>query len=172
MEGMRLRKTQLTDITPLQLLEKAAAERFLAIPALAFIAEMAATESDTHRVAIARELSWLIESERGEIAGFCYCEPQERSLYLAEISTHPAFQRRGIGRQLLRHVREDAGRLGYHDITLTTYRDVAWNAPWYSRMGFTCIAPQHISTELARHLEEQREAGMMVQPRVAMRLAL
>lgn len=56
--------------------------------------------------------------------------------HLEEIDVHPAHGRRGVGSALVRTVCEWATRSGFRDITLTTFRDVAWNMPFYARLGF------------------------------------
>jgi hypothetical protein len=62
---------------------------------------------------------------------------------------------------------------GYSAITLTTYRDVAWNAPFYSRRGFVELAADDLAPELAAIRERERAAGLdEVGPRVAMRRKL
>jgi hypothetical protein len=39
---------------------------------------------------------------------------------------------------MLEQVIETPGRMGYPAVTLTTFRDVPWNAPFYTRWGFQC----------------------------------
>ena len=42
----------------------------------------------------------------------------------------------GIGAGLVRAAQIDARNTGIKALTLTTFRDVAWNAPFYARLGF------------------------------------
>jgi ribosomal protein S18 acetylase RimI-like enzyme len=53
-------------------------------------------------------------------------------LHLEQISTNAAQGRRGIGTRLLRAVLARG-----EPVTLITFRDIPWNAPWYARHGFT-----------------------------------
>lgn len=169
---MIVRASCVGDIVELQHLEAAAARRFLSVPALAFLAAAAVTDYATHAAAIEDELAWKVEGRDGRIKGFCYCQHGNEGLYLAEISTHPDFQRQGVGAALLAAVFAKAQALGVKEITLTTYRDVAWNAPWYQRHGFSVIETERLTPELTRCLAHQRAAGLMVLPRCAMRYLL
>ncbi|WP_279052141.1 GNAT family N-acetyltransferase [Cedecea davisae] len=169
---MILRASTTGDIEALQQVEAAAARRFLAVPELTFLAQAGVTDARTHRDAIEQSLSWLVAGSDGRIRGFCYCQPHQSSLYLAEISTHPDFQRTGVGRTLLGAVFEYARRLNVKEVTLTTYRDVPWNAPWYRRHGFERVETHELSVALAECLRHQQEEGLMVLPRCAMRYLL
>ncbi|QIX97959.1 GNAT family N-acetyltransferase [Cedecea sp. FDAARGOS_727] len=169
---MILRASTIGDIEALRRVEAAAARLFLSAPELAFLAQAGVTDATTHRRAIEQNLSWLVAGSEGPIMGFCYCQMQQDSLYLAEISTHPDFQRAGVGTALLEAVFEHARRLNVKEVTLTTYRDVPWNAPWYRRHGFERVETHELSAELAECLRHQQEEGLMVLPRCAMRYLL
>jgi len=53
------------------------------------------------------------------------------ALYLAGRSTG-----RGIGTALVQAACEEARWAGHRSLTLCTFRDVAWNGPFYRRLGF------------------------------------
>ena len=55
------------------------------------------------------------------------------------MSVATAFQRKGIGATLLRALKIDAHNAGAQAITLHTYRDIAWNAPFYASHGWVII---------------------------------
>ena len=57
-------------------------------------------------------------------------------------------------------------------MTLTTFRDVPWNAPYYERLGFRVIAPADQGPELAALVAEEAERIPGDAPRVAMRRAV
>jgi GNAT superfamily N-acetyltransferase len=59
--------------------------------------------------------------------------------HLWQLSVLPSFGRRGIGTSLVEAVCEWASSNGYPAVTLTTFRDVPWNAPFYSRLGFRIL---------------------------------
>jgi GNAT superfamily N-acetyltransferase len=64
-----------------------------------------------------------------------------RALHLEQLSVHPEFIGRGIGRALLRAGVAWARDAGQDELTLITYRDVPWNGPFYRSEGFVEIGP-------------------------------
>ncbi len=58
-------------------------------------------------------------------------------LHLEQVSVHPDATGHGLGRMLLVGALGQALDRGHDQITLMTYADVPWNAPWYARHGFT-----------------------------------
>ena len=89
--------------------------------------------------------------------------------HLEEMDVHPAHGRRGIGSALVRAVCDWTDRQGYQEITLTTFRNVPWNMPFYARLGFTEIPPDEIVPELAALMADETERGLASDRRVAMR---
>jgi GNAT superfamily N-acetyltransferase len=76
--------------------------------------------------------------------------------HVEQISVAPAHARRGLGAAL----------------TLTTFRDVPWNAPYYERLGFRVVAPADQGPELAALVAEEAERIPGDAVRVAMRRAV
>jgi GNAT superfamily N-acetyltransferase len=97
------------------------------------------------------------------VVGFAMTEPLGEALHLEQLSVDPAFGRRGIGAALVEHVCAAAGG---RDVTLTTFRDVPWNMPFYERLGFIEAMPP--SDALRRRIEEEAAAGLDPSSRVAM----
>jgi hypothetical protein len=59
---------------------------------------------------------------------------------------------------------------GLPSITLTTFRDVPWNAPYYEKLGFHIVTP--LTAELEALLDEQAKWGLDPELRVVMRRQL
>lgn len=74
--------------------------------------------------------------ESGAPVGFALVSVRGGTLYLDQISVHPDHGRRGIGGALLGRVVEEARRRKLRRVTLSTFRDVPWNGPFYARHGF------------------------------------
>lgn len=165
---LKLRNSSAADISQLQTVEEAAAQRFLAIPELAILARSGVTDSEVHAQSIAQKLAWLVEDEQGTILGFCYARVLTDSLYLAEVSSHPGARGMGVGAQLVSHVRQVAYERQLKGVTLTTYIDVPWNAPWYQKQGFTLVEPSSYLHEMRYILQQQKVAGLMLMPRCVM----
>ncbi|GGP84371.1 GNAT family N-acetyltransferase [Saccharothrix coeruleofusca] len=63
-------------------------------------------------------------------------EVVDGNAHVEQISVHPDHARKRIGAALLDRVRRWAADEGLAAVTLTTFRDVPWNAPYYRRLGF------------------------------------
>jgi len=73
--------------------------------------------------------------------GLCRIDRIGDGAHLEQLSVHPDHARRGIGRALLRAGCGWAAAQGYDELTLATYRDVAWNGPFYATEGFVEDGP-------------------------------
>ncbi|MFC7588768.1 GNAT family N-acetyltransferase [Nonomuraea antimicrobica] len=90
-------------------------------------------------------------------------------MHLEQLAVDPAHMRQGIGGRLVTAVVDHARAAGASAVTLTTFRDVPWNAPWYERHGFATLPETEWGPELRALVEHERELGIEVAPRVAMR---
>jgi GNAT superfamily N-acetyltransferase len=89
--------------------------------------------------------------------------------HLEEMSVHPAHGRRGVGTALLREVCAWTVRSGYPALSLTTFRNVPWNMPFYARAGFEEIPPSELSAGLVAIVKDEAERGLDPRRRVVMR---
>lgn len=60
--------------------------------------------------------------------------------HLEQIAVHPSAGRRGVGTMLLRAAMGAVLEMGFRELTLLTYADVAWNGRWYAREGFVEVS--------------------------------
>ncbi|MFC0864111.1 GNAT family N-acetyltransferase [Sphaerimonospora cavernae] len=103
--------------------------------------------------------------------GFAMLGHVDDCVHLDQLAVDPEHGRRGIGTRLLDAVCEAAAALA-PAVTLTTFRDVPWNAPWYARRGFAVLPPEQWGPELAALVEHERALGIELAPRVVMRKEL
>jgi ADP-ribose pyrophosphatase YjhB (NUDIX family)/GNAT superfamily N-acetyltransferase len=89
--------------------------------------------------------------------------------HLDEIDVTPGHGRRGLGRAMVQAACDWALRSGYRELTLTTFRAVAWNMPFYARFGFVEIPAGELRPELAAVIANEAARGMDPAGRVAMR---
>ena len=89
--------------------------------------------------------------------GFAHVVDMESHAHLAQISVHPDHGRRGTGAALLEAAAERAALKGHGSITLTTYADLPWNAPFYARHGFVELAEGDPRTAAQRAISEEEE---------------
>ena len=102
--------------------------------------------------------------------GFALVEMLARDLpHLAEIDVHPDHARQGAGTALVRTVCEWTRTAGYSEITLTTFRVIPWNMPFYSRLGFEEVADEQLRPEIAAVVADETSRGLDPLRRVVMR---
>ncbi len=103
--------------------------------------------------------------------GFVSLEIVDGDAHVDQLSVLPSHGRRGIGRALLDGAIRWARDGGHHAVTLTAFRDVPWNAPFYGRLGFVIVTD--LPPGLTAIRDHERTAGLDTEgPRVAMRLTL
>ena len=89
--------------------------------------------------------------------------------HLEEIDVDPQHGRRGLGTALVRTVCEWVSRSGCPEITLTTFRALPWNMPFYSRLGFEVVPTNRLRPELAAVVRDETVRGLDPKRRVVMR---
>jgi GNAT superfamily N-acetyltransferase len=82
------------------------------------------------------------ESAAGDATGFAHVLETDGYAHLEQLSVLPSYARRGLGRTLVEAAKTEAGRRGYDRMTLRTYADVPWNAPFYATCGFVESEPE------------------------------
>lgn len=94
------------------------------------------------------------------------------SVYIEEMDVLPEYGRRRIGSRLLEYVCEWAADQGYRAATLSTFRDVPWNGPFYRRHGFRDLDPDEWSAEMAGIRKREIDHGLCVESRIFMKREL
>ncbi|UDG01485.1 GNAT family N-acetyltransferase [Enterobacter cloacae] len=167
--NITVRPTRPGDVTALPAIERAAGERFRDYPELAWLAEGDVISAEQHLDYAERGLSWLALANDQPV-GFILAETHVSSLFIVELSVHLDWQGKGIGRRLIVCVAGQARKRGLASLTLTTFRDVPWNAPFYAWLGFEMITT--LTPELREKREEETAHGLAYDARCAMRLPL
>jgi len=101
--------------------------------------------------------------------GFALVEMLAEDLpHLQEMDVTPDHGHRGLGTALLHTVLDWVARSGYQKMTLTTFRNVPWNMPFYSRQGFVEIHAHELRPELEAIVQDEASRGMDRAQRVVM----
>lgn len=101
---------------------------------------------------------WVALGPGDRPVGFIRVVVTGSRVHMAELDVLPAHGRRGVGAALVGVVDEWARSGHLTEITLTTYRDLPWNAPFYVRLGFSVVPESEWDAETRRRFEE--EAGL------------
>jgi len=167
-----LRLARPADAATLPAIERSAAELFRLAPTLAWLADSNVPDAAQHLQAIEQGHVWVAENTVGQLAGFLRAVEIDNQLHVEELSVSQHFQGQGIGRKLLLGVIEHARRQQLEAITLTTFRDLPWNAPFYQRMGFVPLNEVDAGPRLIEVLNDEIAHGLPGERRCAMRLML
>ena len=118
-----------------------------------------------------KRLWTLVDEDTNQPIGFALLEKFQGQLHVKEIDVHPGYSRKGLGTQLLNTVISWARGEGYEAMTLTTFRHLPWNAPFYKRFGFVVLDPTELSPDMEK-LFKKEATGSDVSKRVMMQLDL
>lgn len=113
-------------------------------------------------------LLWVALGPAGAPVGFAVASIHGQRVHLDELDVVPGHGRKGLGSALVAAVEDHALDSGCVEITLTTFRDVPWNAPFYARLGFEVMPETGLCAELASRLSEEAALGLERSRRVAM----
>jgi GNAT superfamily N-acetyltransferase len=116
---------------------------------------------------IATDHLWVAEVD-GAIAAYIMTSDVDGNAHLDQVTVDPDFGRRRIGRTLIEFAVEAARTDGFARMTLTTYRDVPWNGPYYESLGFRAIPDDSLSPAIRAIRDHERELGLDEWPRVTM----
>ena len=152
--------------------EQSAGELFRTAPGLAWVAEHGNRPPEFHAPLIEAGTVWIAADRTDAPVGFVSAEVVDDTLYVWELAVGGACQGQGVGRRLMDAARGYASDRGLAAVTLTTFRDVAWNAPFYQRLGYVILEGEAIGPYLAGHLRQEVEHGLPAERRCAMRLDL
>ncbi len=84
---------------------------------------------------------WVARTQSGEVIGFALVLMLDGLAHLKELAVLPDHGRRGAGTSLVRTVCQWAEDHAIPSVTLSTFREVEWNGPFYSRLGFRIVRP-------------------------------
>ncbi|MGH9274426.1 MAG: GNAT family N-acetyltransferase [Acidimicrobiales bacterium] len=111
----------------------------------------------------------LVAAIDGTLVGYAWIELVDDQAHLEQLSVLPEHGGRGIGTALLEAVCEWARARGDDGVTLTAFRDVAFNAPLYAKRGFAELHEADWSPGIRTLIAEEAAHGLDPTQRVVMR---
>ena len=160
-----IRKARPADIPYLERVERSAAEVYRTV-GLEFLID-GPTVDPLFLSANLNHL-WLAVDWMDRPIGFIVGEDIYGYFHVVELSVAQEYQGNGIGKQLIARMTVDVRREGYQTISLTTYRNLPWNGPWYTRLGFLEVNPLEMGTKYVEILENERQHGLDTAQRCVM----
>jgi GNAT superfamily N-acetyltransferase len=149
-------------------IERSSGELFRAVPSLAWIADDTVMSSAEHNRCFKNGLVSAAKDERGSSVGFLTAEIFDMHLHILQIAVMHGAQRRGIGKRLIEFAVSYGATRGLCAVTLTTFRNIPWNRPFYEQAGFRVIEPCRLDRRLRSILETEAARGLPADERCAM----
>jgi GNAT superfamily N-acetyltransferase len=162
----RIRPADREDLSALDEVERAAAGQFSAVG----LAHLLNQTLPIERLIEAQKHGhvWVVTTMTDEIVGFAMIETASERVHLEEIDILPAHSGQGLGKELIRFIQAWAVTAGFKAMSLSTFRDVPWNAPYYERLGFRILPQREWSGDLFDLRAAESRAGLPVERRVIM----
>jgi GNAT superfamily N-acetyltransferase len=170
-DATSLRDANFTDLPRLQEIERQAGEVFRAVDMNA-VADDEPLGLESLRSYVERGQAWVLADHADVPVAYLLAEVVDGVGHVEQVSVIPGHARQGLGRVLLDQACEWALGNGLKAVTLTTFANVAWNAPYYERCGFRRLPADDLTPGLLRIRREEAEHGLDAWPRVCMRRLL
>ncbi len=113
--------------------------------------------------------AWVAADDADTAIAYLLVEVVDGNAHVEQVSVHPGHARQGLGKALLDTVADWADHHDLAALTLMTYADVPWNAPYYERLGFEVLTDAQMTSGLRRIREHEAARGLARWRRVTMR---
>lgn len=163
----QIRPAKPSEFERLQHIDSSAGQAFAAF-GMPEVAEDAPPTIGMFESYLDRDALWVYVDQLDRAIAFIMLDVVDGDLHIAQVSVHPEHAGHGYGARLIEAARSHALAAGYASLTLTTFRDVPWNAPYYKRLGFIEMPAQALGPELEAIRNHERERGLDRWPRVCM----
>ncbi|MEM6596964.1 MAG: GNAT family N-acetyltransferase [Cyanobacteria bacterium P01_D01_bin.36] len=173
MQRYTVRLAEEADIDGLPEIERAAAQRFFPylkqLEISAGLLEGLTPVSFLRRARYERRL-WVAVStdENQRLVGFIVAKFLPNSCFIVELSVHPSHGRQGVGSALVEACCMGALTRNVQQVTLTTFRYIPWNIPFYQQLGFRELNARYWSPEIRAIVQHEARYGFAQQHRTVM----
>jgi GNAT superfamily N-acetyltransferase len=162
-----IRPARREDIELLQAIEVEAGRAFLDV-GMPDVANDDPLDAATMATYVDDGRAWVAIDPAGAPLGYVLALVIDGQGHVEQVSVHPDAGRQGIGRDLIEQVADWARTHGFDRLTLRTFLEVPWNAPYYRRCGFEVLADDEHGPELEGLAGHEAELGLDVSVRCAM----
>jgi ribosomal protein S18 acetylase RimI-like enzyme len=164
----QIRRGRRDELEALRQIERTAGRAFATIgmPEIAAheppsVAELEAFVSDG--------LAWVAVDSSDHPVAYLVSTVVDGCAHIEQVSVAPEYARLGLGARLIDRLEVDAAAKHQPALTLTTFRDVPWNAPYYARLGFVVLEATEQGPQLRGLIEREHNSIPSDMVRVAMR---
>ena len=147
-------------------LERAAGERFIAI-GMADVADGEVTPLSILESRADLQRLYVAIAPDGKVVGFLIWSPKDGRAYIEEVSVRPDHAGHRLGARMIDRLADDV-RGNHRALSLATFRDVPWNAPYYRKLGFSELAYADAGPDHEESWRHQAENGLDMSRRLFM----
>ena len=165
-----IRSARVAELPLLQDIERAAGETFRGI-GMDAVADDDPLSIDELQVYLNSGRIWVAVRDNHPV-GYLLVDIVDGLAHIEQVSVHPHYAHRGIGRELIEHCARWSVERGYPAMTLTTFAKVEWNGPYYRRLGFRELTGGEFTPGLQALRAHEAAAGLDRWPRECLRLDL
>jgi GNAT superfamily N-acetyltransferase len=163
-----IRRAQSWDIPLLEYVERSAAEIFRTVN-LGFLADGETVDPAALKAMAQANHLWVAVNRFDQPIGFVGGEYLGGNFHIVEISVAQEFQGKGVGKALMAAMVDHIRLEGYKSATLTTYKSLPWNGPWYSRLGFFEVSAHDMGRDYVELQASEAQHGLDMRSRCVMR---
>ncbi len=165
--GYQIRSARVEELSLLSHIEQSASCLFLDTPYF-FLVDANPLPLDFVQQQFQAGKVWVAVDRQDVVVGYAIAREVEDTLYLQQIDVTPDRGHRGIGSALVDTVCAWAKHHGYRIVSLSTFRDIPWNAPFYSKLGFRPLDEAELTTGFQQLRLKELAAGLPISERVIM----
>jgi len=155
------------DLPVIQELERAAGAGFRRL-GMGAVADDPPPSVDVLRSYQRDDRAWVFVDDVDRPIAYLLVEMVDACAHIEQVSVHPAHAHQGIGARLIDYAQAWGRQHGAQALTLTTYVDVPWNAPYYRRLGFRELGDGELTEGLRAIRAAEADLGLDEWPRCAM----
>lgn len=111
---------------------------------------------------------WVAVDQLDEPVGFAVVREVDGTAYLHELDVELKHGGQGLGVLLINEVTAWARACGYPAVTLSTFAEIPWNAPYYARLGFRILREDELGPGLRDVRTHEEANGWAPEARVCM----
>jgi len=162
-----MRPAHADDLPQLQELERAAGSSFMDLD----MSAVAKDEPPSLEVLTEYQRdgrAWVATDEADHPVAYLLVDVVDGAAHVQQVSVHPRHAGDRLGSALLDTAAAWAAQHRLAKVTLTTFTEVPWNAPYYARLGFHVLNEHELTDGLRRIREHEAALGLDRWPRTAM----
>ena len=150
----------------LQRIELAAGARFRDV-GMSDIADHEPTDASVLEEHADRRRLYVALAADQTVTGFLIWSPKDGMAYIEEVSVHPDHAGNRLAAQMVDRLAVDI-RGRHAALSLATFRDIPWNAPYYASLGFVEIPCAQVGPDHDMSWQHQSEDGLDMSRRLFM----